>query len=237
MPSSTPRSSALIRPKNPAYLTMALGAGAVTPLQLANGYAVFANGGYRVAPWLIAQVADARGTLISQAKPTMAGKDAPRIISERNAYIMDSLLQSVAQHGTAANSNILKRTDLAGKTGTTNDAVDGWFAGYQHSLVAVTWLGYDQPRSLGSREFGAQLALPLWISFMDKALRNVPMYEAQPPDDVAVINGELYFADKTPGNGFVASVDVGEPSDEDASDPAAASDVAEDRSKILDLFK
>lgn len=126
--------------KNPAYLTMALGAGAVTPLQLANGYAVFANGGYRVAPWLIAQVADARGTLISQAKPTMAGKDAPRIISERNAYIMDSLLQSVAQHGTAANSNILKRTDLAGKTGTTNDAVDGWFAGYQHSLVAVTWL-------------------------------------------------------------------------------------------------
>ncbi|WP_236691949.1 penicillin-binding protein 1A [Amantichitinum ursilacus] len=223
--------------KNPAYLTMALGAGAVTPLQLANGYAVFANGGYRVAPWLIAQVSDARGTLISQAKPTVAGKDAPRIISAGNAFIMDSLLQSVAQHGTAANSNSLKRTDLAGKTGTTNDAVDGWFAGYQHTMVAVTWLGYDQPRSLGSREFGAQLALPLWISFMDKALHNVPMYQAAPPDDVAVIDGELYLADKTPGNGFVAGVDVGAPDASDASDAANASDVAEDRSKILDLFK
>ena len=225
--------------KNPAYLTMALGAGAVTPLQLANGYAVFANGGYKIAPWLIAQVSDARGNLISKARPTLAGKDAPRIISSGNAYIMDSLLKSVAQHGTAANSNILKRTDLAGKTGTTNDALDGWFAGYQHSLVAVTWVGYDQPRSLGSREFGAQLALPLWITFMDKALHDIPQYQIVVPDDVTMIDGQPYLADKTPGNGFIASVDVSA-DNVDASEPAAASAPEgdkSDREKILDLFK
>ncbi|MBB5189540.1 penicillin-binding protein 1A [Silvimonas terrae] len=226
--------------KNPAYLPMALGAGAVTPIQLVNGYAVFANGGYRVNPWLISEVHDARGTLLSRFKPIAAGKDAPRVIDARNAYIMNSLLQTVAQRGTGAGSNVLGRSDLAGKTGTTNDAVDGWFAGYQRNLVAVTWLGYDQPKSLGSREFGAQLALPLWVSFMGKALQGVPESQMPMPDNVVNIEGELYFDNMTPGNGFVAGIDLGagnadEPDQADASSPNA--DDNNDRQKVIDLFK
>ncbi len=194
--------------KHPPYLPMALGAGQVTPLQLAGGYAVFANGGYRVAPYLISEIRDARGTLLIQEEPKLAGKGATQAIDPRNAYVMDSLLRSVAQRGTGAGTNALKRPDLAGKTGTTNEARDGWFAGYQRSLVAVAWLGYDKPRSLGSREFGAQLALPIWVSYMGKALDGVPPYEAPEPEGITHIDGELYFADMTPGNGFVSGVDV-----------------------------
>ncbi|HTI16451.1 MAG TPA: penicillin-binding protein 1A [Trinickia sp.] len=192
--------------KTPPYLPMALGAGLVTPLQSAAGYAVFANGGYRVNPYLIAEVDDAHGQPISKAQPIVAGRDAPRTISAANAYMMTSLLHSVATAGTGAGTNVLKRTDLAGKTGTTNDAKDGWFAGFQPTLVAVAWMGYDQPKSLGSREFGAQLALPIWIDYMSHALRGVPQEEMPTPDGVTTLNGELYYADMTPGNGFVASL-------------------------------
>lgn len=226
--------------KNPAYLPMALGAGAVTPLQLANGYAVFANGGFRVNPWLISEVRDARGNVLSKAKPVVASKDAPRVIDARNAYVMDSLLQTVAQRGTGAGSNVLGRSDLAGKTGTTNDAVDGWFAGYQHTLVAVTWLGYDQPKSLGSREFGAQLALPLWVSFMGKALQGVPQYQMTQPDNLLTIDGELYFDNMTPGNGFVAGIDLGAGDAADPDQPAASAPTADeisDKQKVIDMFK
>ena len=194
--------------KTPPYLPMALGAGLVTPLQSAAGYAVFANGGYRVNPYLIAEVDDARGQPISKAQPIVAGRDAPRTISAANAYIMNSLLHSVATSGTGAGTNVLRRSDLSGKTGTTNDAKDGWFAGYQPTLVAVAWMGYDQPKSLGSREFGAQLALPIWVDYMSRALRGVPQEEMPMPDGVTTANGELYYADMTPGNGFVASIGV-----------------------------
>ncbi|PMS34960.1 penicillin-binding protein 1A [Trinickia symbiotica] len=194
--------------KTPPYLPMALGAGLVTPLQSASGYAVFANGGYRVNPYLIAEVDDARGQPISKAQPIVAGRDAPRVISEANAYIMNSLLHSVATAGTGAGTNVLHRSDLSGKTGTTNDAKDGWFAGYQPTLVAVAWMGYDQPKSLGSREFGAQLALPIWVDYMSRALRGVPQEQMPMPDGVTTVNGELYYADMTPGTGFVASIGV-----------------------------
>jgi penicillin-binding protein 1A len=194
--------------KTPPYLPMALGAGLVTPLQSAAGYSVFANGGYRVNPYLIAEVDDARGVPVSKAQPIVAGRDAPRTISAANAYVINSLLHSVATVGTGAGTNVLHRTDLEGKTGTTNDAKDGWFAGYQPTLVAVAWMGYDQPKSLGSREFGAQLALPIWIDYMSHALRGVPQEEMPAPDGVATVDGELYFADMTPGNGFVASIGV-----------------------------
>ncbi|WP_374351278.1 penicillin-binding protein 1A [Chitinimonas sp.] len=194
--------------KTPPYLPMALGAGQASPLQVANAYAVFANGGYRVNPYVIDTVSDSRGTLIAKAKPVEAGKDAPRVIDARNAYIMETMLKSVAQRGTGARTNELKRTDIAGKTGTTNDARDGWFAGYQHSLVAVAWLGYDQPRSLGSREFGAQLALPVWLKYMEKALKDVPQYQTPIPDGITVIDGEPYYNEYTPGNGFVATIDI-----------------------------
>ncbi len=194
--------------KTPPYLPMALGAGLVTPLQSAAGYAVFANGGYRVNPYLIAEVDDARGVPVSKTQPIIAGRDAPRTISAANAYVMNSLLHSVATVGTGAGTNVLHRTDLEGKTGTTNDAKDGWFAGYQPTLVAVAWMGYDQPKSLGSREFGAQLALPIWIDYMSHALRGVPQEAMPAPDGVTTVDGELYFTDMTPGNGFVASLGV-----------------------------
>ncbi len=193
--------------KTPPYLPMALGAGLVTPLQLAGAYSVFANGGYRVDPYLIAEVDDAHGQPLQKAQPATAGSNAQRTIDAPNAYIMNSLLHTVATAGTGAGSNVLGRSDLQGKTGTTNDAKDGWFAGYQQSLVAVAWMGYDQPKSLGSREFGAQLALPIWISYMRTALHGVPEAPMPMPEGVTSIDGELYFADHTPGNGFVGALD------------------------------
>ncbi|AMP09370.1 penicillin-binding, 1A family protein [Collimonas arenae] len=195
--------------KTPPYLPLALGAGQVTPLQLVSAYAVLANGGYRVNPYLIAQVTDARGVDLSKVEPQIAGQNAPRVLDARNSYIMTSLLQSVAQRGTGAGTNVLHRTDLAGKTGTTNDAFDGWFAGYQNSLVAVAWMGYDQPKSLGSREFGAQLALPIWTEYMGRALRGVPEYQMPMPAGITMINNEFYFDNFTPGNGFIASLGLG----------------------------
>jgi penicillin-binding protein 1A len=195
--------------KTPPYLPLALGAGQVTPLQLVGAYAVLANGGYRVNPYLIAQVTDSRGTVLSKVEPQIAGQNATRVLDPRNSFIMTSLLQSVAQRGTGAGTNVLHRTDLAGKTGTTNDAFDGWFAGYQNSLVAVAWMGYDQPKSLGSREFGAQLALPIWTEYMGRALRGVPEYQMPMPSGITVINNEFYFDNFTPGNGFISSLGLG----------------------------
>ncbi|HEY4318199.1 MAG TPA: penicillin-binding protein 1A [Herbaspirillum sp.] len=194
--------------KTPPYLPLALGAGQTTPLQLAAAYSIFANGGYTINPYLISQVTDAHGKVLSQAQPLIAEQNAPRAIDARNSYVMTSLLQSVAQRGTGARTNVLKRTDLAGKTGTTNDAFDGWFAGYQRNLVSVVWMGYDQPKSLGTKEFGAQLALPIWVEYMGTALKGVPNYTMPMPDGVQNIGGELYFDNFTPGNGFVASLGV-----------------------------
>ncbi|AMP04130.1 penicillin-binding, 1A family protein [Collimonas pratensis] len=195
--------------KTPPYLPLALGAGQVTPLQLVGAYAVLANGGYRVNPYLISQVTDSRGNVLSKVEPQVAGQNATRVLDPRNSFIMTSLLQSVAQRGTGAGTNVLHRTDLAGKTGTTNDAFDGWFAGYQNSLVAVAWMGYDQPKSLGSREFGAQLALPIWTEYMGRALRGVPQTQMPMPAGITTINNEFYFDNFTPGNGFIASLGLG----------------------------
>jgi penicillin-binding protein 1A len=194
--------------KTPPYLPLALGAGLVTPLQLAGGYSVFANGGSRINPYLISEVADARGAVISRAAPLVAGSNAPQTIEPRNAYVINSLLHSVATAGTGAGTNVMKRNDLEGKTGTTNDAKDGWFAGYQHQLLAVAWMGYDQPKSLGSKEFGAQLALPIWVEYMQRALHDVPQQQMAMPEGLTSVDGEMFFADKTPGNGFVASIGV-----------------------------
>jgi penicillin-binding protein 1A len=191
----------------PAYLPLALGAGVVTPLQLAGGYAVFANGGYRIDPYLIAEVVDSRGQPLSRAQPLVAGQNAPRTLDARNAYIVTSLLRTVAQRGTAAATNAMRRSDIVGKTGTTNEARDGWFAGYQHDIVAVAWMGYDQPRTLGSREFGAQLALPIWMQYMSRALRGLPQVPYEAPPGIVAIGGEPYLDNLTPGNGFVASVE------------------------------
>ncbi|MEK8057316.1 penicillin-binding protein 1A [Burkholderia contaminans] len=233
--------------KTPPYLPMALGAGLVTPLQLATGYAVFANGGYKVDPYLIAEVDDARGQALQKSQPVLAGSTAPRTIEGRNAYVMNSLLHSVATAGTGAGTNVLGRSDLQGKTGTTNDAKDGWFAGYQQSLVAVAWMGFDQPKSLGSREFGAQLALPIWVNYMRTALNGVPEQQMPMPDGLTSIDGELYYADRTPGNGFVANVDINPAenaiSANDALGSAGAAGLApppvtpQEKQQIMDMFE
>ncbi|MCA8001444.1 penicillin-binding protein 1A [Burkholderia metallica] len=194
--------------RHPAYLPMALGAGQVTPLQMAGAYSVFANGGYRVNPYLIAEVTDPNGAIVTRAQPLIAEQNAPRAIDARNAYVMNSLLQSVAQRGTGARTNVLKRTDLAGKTGTTNDSHDAWFAGYQHTLAAIAWIGYDNPRSLGDRETGGGLSLPVWIDYMSAALKGVPEFKPTAPDGVETLGGELYFTEFTPGHGFVSTVGV-----------------------------
>ncbi|MGA9165680.1 MAG: penicillin-binding protein 1A [Thiobacillus sp.] len=173
--------------RHPPYLTMALGAGSVTPLQMAAAYGVFANGGFSVKPYLIDKVTDKDGHLLMQASPQKVGGNAPRVIDPRNAWLMTSMMQDVVRYGTAARAGQLERSDLAGKTGTTNDARDTWFAGYNPDLVAITWMGYDQPRSLGHGETGAQSALPIWINFMGPALRGVPQTGwAMPAGIVAV---------------------------------------------------
>src|SRR5450830_1657941 len=187
--------------KNPPYLTLALGAGNVTPLQMAGAYAVFANGGYKVSPYLISKVTDADGNILSQAKPDLAGEEANRVIDERNAFMMNSMLNDVVRFGTANKAMALKRPDLAGKTGTTNDSIDAWFAGYQAKLVGIAWIGYDQPRNLGNRETGGGLALPIWINYMAKALKSIPVEERAVPEGLIRVGDEYYYAENPPGTG------------------------------------
>ena len=227
--------------RHPAYLPMALGAGLVTPLQMAGAFSVFANGGYRINPYLIAEVTDQRGIVVAHAQPLVAEQSAPHAIEPRNAYVMNSLLQSVAQRGTGAKSNVLKRTDLGGKTGTTNDSRDAWFAGYQHTLTAIAWIGYDNPRSLGDKETGGGLALPVWIEYMARALKGVPDYKMPMPDGVTELGSELYFDDFTPGHGFVSTVGISQAAlDAEASGASAAApeQVGEqEKQDIMNLFR
>jgi penicillin-binding protein 1A len=233
--------------KHPPYLTMALGAGSVTPMQMATGYSVFANGGYRVAPTLIMRVSDHKGKVLYEA-PEPAMTEDQRAIEPRNAFIMNSLLQEITRSGTAARAQAtLKRTDLFGKTGTTNDSVDAWFVGYQPTLVAAAWVGYDAPRNLGSRETGGGLSLPIWISFMSEALKGVPVATYAPPAGVINVGGEWYYEEYGPGRG-VHSLGLQDPWP-GAAAPAPELDAngipvvkpsaapTEERRSILDLFR
>ncbi|MGZ3181154.1 MAG: penicillin-binding protein 1A [Telluria sp.] len=194
--------------KNPPYLTLALGAGATTPLQMAGAYSVFANGGYRINPYLISKVTDADGKVLSQAMPEKAGVDSNRVIDERNAWLMDSMLKDVVKYGTATRALVLKRPDIAGKTGTTNDSMDAWFAGYQYKLVGIAWIGYDQPKNLGNKETGGGLALPIWIGYMQKALKNIPVEDHPPPAGLVQVGDEWYYQENPPGSG-VQSLETG----------------------------
>jgi penicillin-binding protein 1A len=170
--------------KHPPYLTMALGAGSVTPLQMARGYAVFANGGYLIQPHFIQKIVDDRGNELGTAHPPRAGDETLRVIDARNAFIMDSMMQDVTRYGTAASAGKLGRRDLAGKTGTTNDFVDGWFCGYQPELVGIAWVGFDQPKTLGKNQTGGRVALPIWIDYMSRALKGVPEAQRAVPEGV-----------------------------------------------------
>ena len=173
--------------KHPPYLTMALGAGSVTPWQHLAGYAVFANGGYRIQPYVVKQILDDKGNVLAEAQPHAAGDENLRVIDPRNAYLMDSMMHDVVRRGTATRALALKRSDLAGKTGTTNDFVDAWFCGYQPALVGVAWIGFDQPKKLGNGETGGSAALPIWLGYMEKALKNVPESHMPTPEGLISI--------------------------------------------------
>jgi len=214
--------------KHPAYLTMALGAGSVTPLQMATAYDVFATGGYRVSPSLISRVTDARGRVLLD-QPPQRPTEAQRVIEPRNAFMMESLLNEVTRSGTAARAQAtLKRPDVYGKTGTTNDSMDAWFCGFQPTVSAVVWIGYDTPRNLGARETGGGLALPVWIEFMQQALKDVPQVDLVAPNGVTNIGGEWYYDEFGPTSGVSAL----------GLDDKAPEQSSEDEKKgILDLFK
>jgi len=182
--------------RQPKNYTLALGTGAVTPLQMAGAYAVFANGGYQVQPYLIARIEDADGKVIQETKAAAAPTEEQRVLDTRNAFITDSMLRDVTRYGTgAAAAKALGRSDIAGKTGTTSDAVDGWFSGYGGNVVAVAWMGYDDPRSLGGREFGATLALPIWIDYMKVALAKRPEEARPEPEGLVRENDDWVYAE------------------------------------------
>lgn len=236
--------------KHPAYLTMALGAGSVTPLQMAAAYSVFANGGYLHSPWLIEKITDERGRVLVEM-PSKPAEESQRVIDARNAYVMSSLLQEVTHSGTAARAGAaLKRADIYGKTGTTNDSHDAWFAGYGPNVTAVTWIGYDNPRSLGDRETGGGLSLPVWINFMQVALRGTPPTEMPVPeglinraggdwaydntfksDLVGAAGSDANKANASNNTGFAPPLMLNLPS------AASAPSNEQERKRILDMFR
>ncbi len=213
--------------KHPAFLTMALGAGTVTPLQMATAYGVFANGGFRINPVLVTRVSDSMGRTLQQTQLPVLD-ESMRTVDARNAFMMTQLLQEVTRSGTAAKAQSLKRPDIAGKTGTTNDSLDAWFAGFQRNLVAVVWIGYDTPRKLGDRETGGGLALPVWIEYMSQALRGVPVQTLPPPEGVTLHGADWMYTEFGPGAG-VASLGL--------EDQLPQTPTEDERKGILDLFR
>jgi penicillin-binding protein 1A len=215
----------------PRYLPLALGTGTTSPLRLAAAYGVFANGGQRVEPYLIERITDSEGNVLFEAGPAAhAGTDgaaAPtRVISARNAFVMDSLLRSVVDEGTGAGvRRYLRRDDVAGKTGTTNEAMDGWFAGYAGGVVTVAWMGYDDNRSLGEQEFGATTALPVWAAYMEGRLAGIPEAESDVPAGLVRAGNDWIYAEYADGSHGIASLGFPPPAEPlvaPAADPVAA---------------
>jgi penicillin-binding protein 1A len=232
--------------RHPAYLPMALGAGSVTPMQMAAAYSVFANGGYRVKPALVMRVTDFKDNVLLDTRPPPLD-ETMRAISPRNAFVMASLLQSVVKGGSGIKAwQALRRDDLYGKTGTTNDSIDTWFAGFQPTMVAVAWMGYDTPRKLGDRETGGGLSLPIWVDYMQTAIKGVPVAEVPVPGGVVQVDGEWYFDEYAPGNGVeslgmesaqAANVPADMPSDMPSHAPVVPPPAPEERNRILDFFR
>jgi penicillin-binding protein 1A len=238
--------------KHPAYLTMALGAGSVTPMQMATAYSVFANGGYRVTPYLITKITDQKGAVLVDAKPPVLNESI-RGIDARNAFIISSLLQEVVKSGTAVKAQALKRSDIYGKTGTTNDSMDTWFVGYQPTITAAVWMGYDTPRKLGDKETGGSLSLPVWIDFMAHALKGVPVSEPTPPSGLLNQGGEWFFEEYAGGAGVrslgmrdapasssvpgISADPSAQPTVPDGDAPVSVQPPSDEKKRILDLFK
>jgi penicillin-binding protein 1A len=202
--------------KQPLNLTIALGTGSVTPLQMAQGYAAFANAGQMPFAWLIDRVQDAQGQVLWKA-------EAPRFkpaVSARNAFMTSQLLAAVAREGTGAKaSSMLGRWDLYGKTGTTNDAVDAWFCGFQATRAGAVWIGYPQPRSLGERETGGGLALPVWVATMAVALKGQPNAPLAPPSEGLVQEDGNWFYSEFAGDMAIARIGLPPPPPPVASEP------------------
>ncbi|WP_255366022.1 penicillin-binding transpeptidase domain-containing protein, partial [Cupriavidus sp. D384] len=187
----------------PPSLPMALGTGTTSPMRLAAAYGVFANQGHRIEPYLIEKITDGDGNVLFAADTT----EPPRVISERNAFVMNSLLQSVVDEGTGTGvKRYLRRDDVAGKTGTTNDSVDGWFAGYAGQVVTVAWMGFDDNRTLGRHEFGATTALPIWAAYMEGRLAGVPDAGFAAPPQLAQFNNDWAYAENADGSHGMAAL-------------------------------
>lgn len=188
----------------PTTLSIALGSGSATPLQMAEGYAVFANGGYKVSGYVIDKIYDSQGNLRAEMHPLVAGQNAPQVIDPRNAYVMTSILRDVVLHGTARRATALGRSDIAGKTGTTNDFKDAWFVGYTPKIVTAVYIGYDKPVNMGRGAFGGTLALPVWVDYMRFALKGKPVERFKTPSGVVQRDGELFLREQQSTSSSVA---------------------------------
>ncbi len=184
----------------PATLSMALGSGSATPMQMAEAYAVFANGGYKVSSYVIDKVYDSNGQLRAQMQPLVAKQNAPQVIDPRNAFIMYNMMKDVVQHGTATRARALGRSDLAGKTGTTNDNKDAWFVGFNPNLVGAVYIGFDKPRSMGRAAFGGTIALPVWMDYMRHALKGQPNVTVAAPSGMVQSGGDFFLKEHTSTN-------------------------------------
>ncbi|NZD57782.1 PBP1A family penicillin-binding protein [Sphaerotilus montanus] len=206
----------------PNDLTLALGSGSTTPLQLAQAYALLANGGRETTPVFIDRITNAQGVVVFQPPPLPPHEADSLAIPARNAFLVNSMLLDVTRAGgtAALAQRTLQRGDLHGKTGTTNDAVDAWFAGFHPSVAAVAWVGFDEPRSLGEQASGSALALPIWIGFMDKALAGVPEATPVVPDGLVRVGDDWRYAEWAQG-GQVARIGI------DAVPAAASAPLAE----------
>lgn len=202
------------RDRQPPVLPLALGAGSVTPLQLAGAYSVFANGGYRVPPYLIDYVTDSSGKVVMRSRPTIAGDTMAQVLDPRTVYVMNDLLRGVATYGTGARAHReLKRNDIGGKTGTTNDSQDAWFAGFTPKTVTVAWMGFDQPKSMGQGETGGGASLPIWLDYMGYALKDQAETPPGPiPAGLSKADGDFYFSEFPPGEA-IARIGLPAPGD------------------------
>lgn len=222
------------KPNNhPANLSMALGAGSSTPLQMAEGYAVFANGGYRISAYVIDKIYDSQDHLKAQMQPLVAGENAPQVIDPRNAYIMYKMMQDVVKYGTARGALSLGRNDIAGKTGTTNDNKDAWFVGFNPDIVTAVYIGFDKPRSMGRAGYGGTIALPVWVEYMRYALKGKPATGMKVPAGMVLRNGEYFYKERQSTDPALRIDNSSSRSDADGSEsstpkPAAADNGAED---------
>ena len=180
----------------PASLSMALGTGETTPLRIAEAYSVFANGGYKISAYVIDKIYDSQGRLKAQMQPLVAGENAPQAIDPRNAYIMYKIMQDVVRAGTARGATALGRSDIAGKTGTTNDNKDAWFVGFNPKVVTAVYVGFDKPRSMGRAGYGGTIAVPVWVDYMRYALKGTEIKGMKAPEGIVSNGGEYYMKER-----------------------------------------